>query len=172
MSTGQLVRVQGTLSASGTGLQVDSFKLLGLQSGSLPQGDVEIEGLVTALLASNRFMLGNVEVDASSVSLAASYKALAVGQRIEVEGTWQGKVLKAASLEVESEQKLDDAEIEARIEQFTSLANFVVRGQRCNASAAKITKGKVSDLKVGVKVKLKGTKAGDVLMVTELEISD
>ena len=172
LSTGQLVRVQGTLSASGTGLQVDSFKLLGLQSGSMPQGDVEIEGLVTALLAGNRFMLGNVEVDASSVSLAASYKALAVGQRIEVEGTWQGKVLKAASLEVESEQKLDDAEIEARIEQFTSLANFVVRGQRCNASAAKITKGKVSDLKVGVKVKLKGTKAGDVLMVTELEISD
>ena len=172
LSTGQLVRVQGTLSASGTGLQVDSFKLLGLQSGSMPQGDVEIEGLVTALLAGNRFMLGNVEVDASSVSVAASYKALAVGQRIEVEGTWQGKVLKAASLEVESEQKLDDAEIEARIEQFTSLANFVVRGQRCNASAAKITKGKVSDLKVGVKVKLKGTKAGDVLMVTELEISD
>ena len=172
LSTGQLVRVQGTLSASGTGLQVDSFKLLGLQSGSMPQGDVEIEGLVTALLAGNRFMLGNVEVDASSVSLAASYKALAVGQRIEVEGTWQGKVLKAASLEVESEQKLDDAEIEARIEQFTSLANFVVRGQRCNASAAKITKGRASDLKVGVKVKLKGTKAGDVLMVTELEISD
>ena len=73
---------------------------------------------------------------------------------------------------MESEQKLDVAEIDARIEQFTSVANFVVRGQRCNASAAKITKGRVTDLKVGVKVKLKGTKAGDVLMVTELEISD
>ena len=114
----------------------------------------------------------NVEVDASSAGVSASYKVLAVGQRIEVEGTWQGKVLKAVSLEVESEQKLDDAEIEARIEQFTSLADFVVRGQRCNASVAKITKGRVSDLKVGVKVKLYGTKAGDVLMVTELEISD
>jgi hypothetical protein len=172
LSAGQLVRVQGTLSASGTGLQVDSFKLLGLQSGSTPQGDVEIEGLVTALLTGNRFMLGNVEVDASSAGVSASYKVLAVGQRIEVEGAWQGKVLKAVSLEVESEQKLDDAEIEARIEQFTSLADFVVRGQRCNASVAKITKGRVSDLKVGVKVKLYGTKAGDVLMVTELEISD
>ena len=116
-------------------------------------------------------MLGSVEVDASGASLATSYKALAIGQRIEVEGIWQGGVLKAGSLGVESEEKLDEAEIEAKIEQFTSLANFVVRGQRCNASSATISKGTVSDLKVGVKVKLHGTKAGDVLMVTTLEFS-
>ena len=171
LSAGQLVRVQGPLSSSGSSVQVDSFKLLGSQSGSLPQGDVEIEGLVTALLSGSRFMLGSVEVDASSASLAASYKALSIGQRIEVEGNWQGRVLKAVAFGVESEQKLDEAEIEAKIEQFTSLANFVVRGQRCNASSAAISKGTVADLKVGVKVKLHGTKAGDVLMVTTLEFS-
>jgi hypothetical protein len=171
LRAGQLVRVQGVLSSSGTSLQVDSFKLLGLQGSSLPQGEVEIEGLVTALLSGSRFMLGSVEVDASGASLATSYKALAIGQRIEVEGIWQGGVLKAGSLGVESEEKLDEAEIEAKIEQFTSLANFVVRGQRCNASSATISKGTVSDLKVGVKVKLHGTKAGDVLMVTTLEFS-
>ena len=171
LASGQLVRVQGPLSSSGASVQVDGFKLLGPQSGSLPEGDVEIEGLVTALLSGSRFMLGSVEVDASSASLAASYKALSIGQRIEVEGNWQGRVLKAVSFGVESEQKLDEAEIEARIEQFTSLANFVVRGQRCNASSAVISKGTVADLKVGVKVKLHGTKAGDVLMVTTLEFS-
>ena len=171
LRAGQLVWVQGVLSSSGTSLQVDSFKLLGLQGSSLPQGEVEIEGLVTALLSGSRFMLGSVEVDASGASLATSYKALAIGQRIEVEGIWQGGVLKAGSLGVESEEKLDEAEIEAKIEQFTSLANFVVRGQRCNASSATISKGTVSDLKVGVKVKLHGTKAGDVLMVTTLEFS-
>jgi hypothetical protein len=48
----------------------------------------------------------------------------------------------------------------------------VVRGQRCDATSAVISEGVVSDLKVGVKVKLRGTKAGDVLMVTTLEISD
>jgi hypothetical protein len=172
LASGQLVRVQGTLSSSGSSVQVDSFKLLGSHSGSLPQGDVEIEGLVTAFLSGSRFMLGSVEVDASRASLAASYKALSIGQRIEVEGNWQGRVLKAVMFGVESEQQLDEVEIEAKIEQFTSLANFVVRGQRCNASAAKISEGKVSDLKVGVKVKLHGIKAGDVLMVTELEMSD
>lgn len=169
---GQLVRVQGVLSSSGGSLQVDSAKVLDLQSGNLPQGDAEIEGLVTALLSGSRFMLGNVEVDASSASLAASYRALALGQRIEVEGVWQGRVLKAVLFEVENEQKLDGAEIEAKIEQFTSLDNFVVRGQRCNASTAKISKGVAGDLKVGVKVKLTGTKAGDVLMVATLEIEN
>jgi hypothetical protein len=172
LGSGQLARVQGSLSTSGTSVQVDSFKLLGLQSGSLAQGDVEIEGLVTSLLSGSRFMLGNVEVDASNASLAASYRALSIGQRIEVEGNWQGRVLKAAMFGVESDQKLEQAEIEARIEQFTSLSNFVVRGQRCNASGATFSKGVAGDLKVGVKVKLQGTKAGDVLMVTRLEISD
>jgi len=170
LAAGQLVRVQGVLSSSGGSLQVDSAKVLDLQNGNLPQGDAEIEGLVTALLSGSRLMLGNVEVDASSASLAASYKALALGQRIEVEGIWQGKVLKAVLFEVENEQKLDGAEIEAKIEQFTSLDNFVVRGQRCNASTAKISNGVAGDLKVGVKVKLTGTKAGDVLMVSTLEI--
>lgn len=169
LATGQLVRVQGV--SSGSSLTVDSFRMLGLQNLASYQGDCEIEGLVTALMSGSRFMLGNIEVDASSASLVASYQALSIGQRIEVEGTWRGKVLSAVSLGAEGEQKLDEAEIEARIEQFTSLSNFVVRGQRCNASAAMISKGVAGDLKVGVKVKLKGTKAGDVLMVTTLEFS-
>jgi hypothetical protein len=172
LGVGELVRVQGQLALSGTDVNVESVKRLGLQSDSMPQGEVEMEGLVTALLSGSRFMLGYVEVDASSATLASLYKALAVGQRIEVEGTWVGRVLKAGKLEMESEQQLDEVEIEARIEQFTSLADFVVRGQRCNASLAKITEGKVTDMKVGVKVKLHGTKAGNVLMVTELKISD
>jgi hypothetical protein len=170
LTTGQLVRVQGV--SSGSSLTVDSFRLLGLQNLASYQGDCEMEGLVTALLTGSRFMLGNIEVDASSASLVASYKALSIGQRIEVQGTWRGKVLSAVSLGAESEQKLDEAEIEAKIEQFTSLSNFVVRGQRCNASAATISKGVAGDLKVGAKVKLKGTKAGDILMVTTLELSN
>jgi hypothetical protein len=172
LGIGQLVRVQGQLALSGRSVNVESVKLRGLQSDSVPQGEVEMEGLVTALLSGSRFVLGSVEVDASSASLSANYKALAVGQRVEVEGTWVGRVLKAGKLEMESELQLEEVEIEAKIEHFTSLADFVVRGQRCNASAAKVTKGNVSNLKVGVKVKLQGTKAGDLLLVTRLEISD
>ncbi len=116
-------------------------------------------------------MLGNIEVDSSAVSVAAT-TPITAGLRIQVHGTLQGQLLKASALDVESEQQLDGAEIEGVIEKFTSLANFVVRGQRCNASGAAITQGKSSDLKVGVKVKVEGTKAGDVLLVSRLEIGD
>jgi len=167
LATGQLVRVQGV--SSGSSLTVDSVKVLGLQNY---QGECEMEGLVTAFLPGSRFMLGYIEVDASSAGLASALARLTVGQRVEVEGLWVGSVLKATELEFKSEQQLDEAEIEARIEQFTSIANFVVRGQRCDASSAVIRKGVVADLKVGVKVKLKGTKTGAVLVVTTLEIDD
>ena len=114
-------------------------------------------------------MLGNIEVDSSAVSATAP---ITIGLRIEVHGTLQGQLLKASALDFENEQELDRAKIEGLIEQFTSLADFVVRGQRCDASGATIDKGRVSDLKVGVKVKVEGTKAGDVLRVSRLEIDD
>jgi hypothetical protein len=67
---------------------------------------------------------------------------------------------------------LQEVEMEAPIEQYTSLANFMVRGQRCDATGATISHGTSSDLRIGVRVKLKGTMAGDVLRVTELELDN
>jgi hypothetical protein len=167
MAAGQLARVEGVL-ANGN-LTVTAFKVMDLPS-DVSQQDVEIEGVVTQVLSATRFMLGNIEVDSSAVASATS--PITTGLRVEVHGTLQGQLLKASALDVKTEQELDGAEIEGSIEQYTSLANFVVRGQRCDASAATIVKGRASDLKVGVKVKVEGTKAGDVLRVTRLEIDD
>lgn len=169
MTAGQLVRVKGDL--SGTSLQVEGYKVLELPSDTSSQHELEIEGVVTQVLSTTRFMLGNIEVDSSAVSISPTMP-ITTGLRIEVHGTVQGQLLKATALVFESELKLDGAEIEGLIEKFTSLANFVVRGQRCDATGAAITKGRATDLKVGVKVKVEGTKAGDVLMVTSLEIGD
>jgi hypothetical protein len=170
LADGQAVSVQGPLSDSS--LQVDRFKLLDPQALAAPQGEAEIEGLVTATPSASRFMLGNVEVDASSARFSPSALLVAIGQRLEVEGSWQGRVLKAAKVDMKSAQSLETAEIEAPIEQFTSLANFVLRGQRCDATDATISNGTAAGLKVNVKVKVKGTKAGDVLIVTELEFDN
>lgn len=167
LSAGQLVRVEGSLSQGH--LDVSKVNLLGLQSGSQPTGELEIEGLVTATSSNSSFMLGNVAVQASG-ALFTSAVPIAVGQRIEVHGNWQGQVLMAVKVELEDGPKLDEAEIDARIDLFTSLSNFTVRGQRCDASGAEISHGSASELKVGVKVKVKGTKAGEVLLVTKLEL--
>ncbi len=169
-----LVRVRGTMSAgAGAGsMAVAHVKLLG--AGLLvppPAGspvEVEIEGVVTGGLTASGFMLGNLKVDASA--LVPLSVQITVGTRLEVYGTWQSGVLNASRVKLEEEQNLNQVEIEAMIEEFTSLGDFVVRGQRCDARGAVISHGTAADLRRGIKVKLKGTKAGNLLLVTELEI--
>ena len=79
---------------------------------------------------------------------------------------------KAAKVKIEDQKTPEQVEIEAVIDQFNGLEDFVVRMQHCDASGATISHGTAADLGQGVKVKLKGSKAGDVLLVTELEIDD
>ena len=169
LSEGQMVQVQGSL--ANTGLRVDTVRILGLQSATVSQGELEIEGMVTSVISTTRFRLGNQEVDASGAANLSLPTTVALGSRVQVRGSLEGSVVKATTLEVQTAQKLDKVEIDAKIEQFTSVGNFTVRGQRCDASTAKITKGRAAELKVGVRVKLEGTKAGDVVNVTSLEIN-
>jgi len=116
-------------------------------------------------------MLGSIEVDARSAVYNPATAQISLGARVEVYGSWQSGVLKATEVELQDAQTLHSVEITAHIEQYTSLANFVVRGQRCDATNATISHGKAADLGVGVKVKVKGANAGgDVLVVTELDI--
>jgi hypothetical protein len=172
LAAGQLVRAQGVLSASNSSLQLGTVRAASASSGPVPQGEAEIEGVVTAVLSKTRFVLGTVEVDASSAAVSASVALLALGTRIEVYGTWQGRVLQASRISLENETSLQEVEIEAPIEQYTSLADFVVRGQRCNASGvSNLGSSTLTRLKVGVKVKLEGVKRGDVVMVSSLSLS-
>lgn len=167
---GQLVRVVGTLALDGASLDVSSVKLFDQLVSEPPQGEIEIEGFVTTPLVDGRFMLGNMTVDASTATYRPTTSVLTVGARVEVYGRWQSGVLKAREVEFEDEQTLHEVEITAVIEAFTSLADFVVRGQRCNATSAIISHGTAADVRLGVSVKVQGTKNGDVLMVTVLEL--
>lgn len=170
LSTGQWVRAQGSL--SGTTLQTTHVRLLDGTTGPVPTGEAEIEGVVTSMLSKTRFMLGNVEVDASALTLVSALASVMVDARIEVSGRWQGRVLVAAKISVEDEDSVQKVELEGAIQQFTSVANFTVRGQVCNASATPgLSNSTIAKLKVGVKVKIEGTKSGDVVLVTKLELS-
>ena len=173
LSAGQLVRVMGTLSLAGNSLAVTGVKLWSQSVGTQPTGEVEIEGLVTALLPGSHFMLGNIEVDASGVtSRSPANLIVALGGRIEVYGTWQSGILRASKLELESQESLNEAEIEGTIEEFTSQGNFVVRGQRCDATLARFSHGTAANLVLNAKVKLTGSKDGEILRVTALEFED
>lgn len=170
---GQLLRVRGTLDTAGTSLLVDQVQWLDGSNAPVPQGEAELEGVITAQVSATRFTVGRTTVDLPPALAAANASALKVGARIEVSGTWQASgVLLATTLEVSGPAKAQSVELEARIEQYTSLANFVVRGQRCDGTGATITGGTTSQLRAGVKVSVKGVKNGDVLRVSAIEIED
>jgi hypothetical protein len=134
-------------------------------------GEAEVEGFITAVVSAGRVKLGTVEVDASSASFSPASLQLAVGTRIEVRGHWQSGVLKAASVKAEDAESLGQVELEAPISEFNSLSDFVVRGQRCDASGiTKVENGTLADIKLGAKVHLKGTKAGNIVKVTQLSV--
>jgi hypothetical protein len=170
LSAGDLVRVQGVLSVAGDSLAVESSRVMGPGLAFQPQGDVEIEGLVTAVSSASRFMLGRFDVDASAATYSPSKPQLLAGLRLKVIGTWKSGVLRASRIEVEDEVALRSVEIKGAIEQFVSVANFVVRGQRCDAASALFTRGTAADLRNGRMIEVKGVKSGDVLRVTDLKL--
>lgn len=170
LTAGLLVRVQGTTYPAGNILRVDSVKLLGADSNPAPQGEAEIEGLVTSVLSATRFTLGTVEVDTANATFSPAGGRIMMGGRLEVGGIWQAGVLMAAKVELEDTTSATEIEIEAPIEVYTSLSSFVVRGQLCDATLASMSPGTAAELRVGARVHLKGTLSGNVLMVSELEV--
>lgn len=172
LAQGALVRVQGTLSANGSSIEVLSAKPLTGSGGASAQGDAEIEGVVTTAPSASGFNLGTIVVDASKAVYSPANAQLFIGARVEVNGTWRSGVLQATSVALQDEQAQQTLEISGSVETFNSLSNFTVRGQRCDASGlTSFGHGTAADLKLGAKVKLKGSMAGDVLRVTELEFS-
>lgn len=175
LAAGQQVWVQGTLDGS-AGLLVASVKVQGAAQtlqAMQSQGEAEIEAMVTAVSSATRFTMEGLEVDASAAMISPTGAQIRVGSRLEVEGSWHSGLLIATKVDVKDEQTSQTVEIKAMIEQFSSVASFVVRGQVCDASGlTSVGHGTLADLRVGVVIKLKGTQAGNVLIVTELEIDD
>ena len=166
---GTLVRAQGALSADGRSLALASVRAFSVGSTNTTHGDAEIEGYVTAMVSADSFTMGSIRVDASRAVVTPTGARLAVGSRVEVDGAWAAGVLKASKIKLDDEQNVQQTEISGVISAFTSIADFVLRGQRCDASLAVLRGGKVSDLKAGVKVKVKGVTAGNLLKVSTLE---
>ena len=170
LAHGSLVRVQGVLSPDARSLAVSSVRVLGVAALVQGSGAIEIEGYVTAVTSSSRFTLGMIEVDASNAVYTPSYLSLTLGAQVEVYGVLAAGLLNATKVEVESEHMLGQAEIKGSITDYVSQSNFVVYGQRCDASAASFSHGLASDLADWKgQVKVTGTKAGDVLIVSTLE---
>ena len=170
LAVGNWVRVQGQ-SPDGEGLALESFNVLqGDATGAVADGRLEIEGYATSDLRNGLFQLGQWQVDATAIHPAVT---VTVGEHLELSGTFSNGVLRAQTLYLDDDSGAKEMEIEAKIESFTSLGNFVLRGQRCDASGPDvlIPAGVAQRLAQGVKVKVVGSVSGDVLLVQQLEIA-
>jgi Domain of unknown function (DUF5666) len=175
---GMLVRAAGSLSTSPTGGTLTVSRISSLKGAT--SGDAEVQGVVTSVVLGTgtttiskvtRLNIGTIEVDMGNASLSPAGASIAQGSRIEVEGTWNAGVLVATKAEVKSTAQLQEVEMEGKIDQFTSVSNFIVRGQRCDASGlTKVGNGTLGSIALGKRVALHGVKNGDVVKVTELEI--
>ena len=165
-----VVRVQGTWSADAS-LNVVSTKSIDSVVAMPSQGDVEIEGVVTTVPSGSGFMLGSITVEAVPASYSPAGAFIALGSRVEVYGSWVGGVLKATKVELEDDQRTNTVEIKAAFQQFTSLADFVMQGQRCDATGVMLSSATTSALfRAGAIFEVKGVKKGDWLQVTEMEL--
>ena len=167
-----LARVQGSLNSDG-GLNVVSVKVIDSPLGAHAQGEVEIEGLVTTAPSASGFMLGRIMVQATASMFSPAGAQIVLGSRVEVYGTWQGGVLKATKVELEDASTPGSVEIKAVFQEFQNIGNFVMQGQRCDATGVALSeKTQAALFKAGAVFKVKGVKNGDWLKVLELKLSD
>ena len=185
LQEGQLVRVQGTPTDAGALVVSQVWGLdAGLTAPTQTGLDFEIEGFVTSTPVAGKFKVGNISVDASAAALAASLASLYLGARLEVYGSWVDNTLVANKIELKSQMSEDGSvveiigtvEIEGSIDSFTSAADFVMRGQRCNAGQATFLHGTASDLPAAflnqTRIKIDGRYEGAILMVDALEFEE
>jgi hypothetical protein len=176
LAEGVLMRVQGTW------VSLLELNVLSAQpiSGSVPvqaqaSGEVEIEGLVTTAPTASGFKLGDITVDTRTSVYEPVGAAIVLGARVEVYGHWENGLIKATKVELEDVQSHGEVAIKAPFQQFSSTADFVMQGQRCNATGVVLNARTQAALpRSGVVTsdifKVKGSKNGDWLMVTSLEL--
>lgn len=120
--------------------------------------EVRLEGLINAFTSASQFSVNGVAVDASGITPVVG---LALGVRVEAEGTSRSGVLVATKVKVKSSSDVDNQEFELR-GAITSVdaANltFVLRGTTVSysLSATDFRDGTAANLLPGVNVEARG----------------
>ena len=176
LAAGQFVRL---------GLATDgeaSWRVLafGTALRSLPDAEeAKLEGLISAFTSATAFSINGRPVDASAASFPDGRSGLALGVRVEVEGSLRNGVLIAKEVEIQSDDDERDEgfELEGSITSVAAdFSSFVLRGQTVSTQRPGLiySDGKASDLKVGVKVHVKGVLSADGQRIeaTRIEFDD
>jgi hypothetical protein len=161
---GTLVRVRGPYDAA-AGTVTASLVVTGFAPARSEGKLVYLEGFVLAQNAATRFQVGEVAVDTTDVAAP-----LAVGMRVRLRGRMQAGVLRVDQVAVVAPDARIEYVVEGTISAYGTIADFRVRGERIDASAAVIVGGPPAALADGVRVRVKGGAGAGRLDATEVRI--
>ncbi|HEY5321687.1 MAG TPA: DUF5666 domain-containing protein [Caldimonas sp.] len=152
-----------------------------LSDGAPPIEDhdeAKLEGRVSAFTSTASFSVNGTPVDARGASFDGGSAGLALGARVEVEGTIAAGVLVATKVKVEHEDGGDDEEFEVAgpiVSLNTAAKTFVVREVTVSyAGEVDFRDGTAADLAVGRKVEVRGKLStdGTRLQAERIEFDD
>jgi hypothetical protein len=164
LANGQFVRLLIATTLGNNSATVSAFR--SGQTRVADATDAKLEGRITQFSTATSFSVNGQAVDAS----AAPVSGLALGVRVEVEGTIRSGILRATQVKIESEDqiKADGVDLRGPVESIDrSLRRFVVRGTVVSYAVAGIRydNGSEADLAVGRQVEARGTLSNDRTLV-------
>ncbi len=140
--------------------------------------EAKLEGKVSAFTSITQFSVNGTPVDARNASFEGGSAGLALGVRVEVEGTIAAGVLVAAKVKVESEGDGGDHEFEVSgpiVSLNATEKTFVVREVTVSYSGSvEFRDGSAADLRVGRSVEARGSLSadGNRLQAERIEFKD
>jgi cytoskeletal protein CcmA (bactofilin family) len=163
------VEVKGTGLAGAT-LFATKVEPEGFQA---PDGnEVELEGFVTSVSGAGQFTLGTTQVQAANaVYLGGTIDEVAVGQKLEVEGTISGNVITASKVKFQDAVRLEGDVVSIptantlMLDGLPDITVSVVTGQTELKNVANL-----AGITVGNNVRIRGRQgAGNTVIATEVE---
>jgi hypothetical protein len=152
---GLLVEVQGTLDVAGAEMTATKIQLdddLAADDGN----EVEVTGFVTDLVSLSEFTVGNqvVRTDAGTLFVDGTLENVALGVKLEVEGTLVNGVLLATEIEFWGPNQI---EVEGLVTHIASLSEFTVGNQVVQTDSSTVFEGGTAEeIVLGVKLEVKG----------------
>ena len=174
LANGQFVRMKMTAQPQSGRYTVLSF---GTALPSVPDSDgASVKGLISSFTSSAAFSVGGRPVDASSAVFPKGSAGLALGVRVEVQGSVRNGSFKASSVSIQSDG--DEAnrnfELHGNITAVnTALRTFVLRGLTVSTTRPDLRyqNGTAANLVVGRSVEVKGVLSGDGLRIDAININ-
>jgi len=153
------VEVKGTAFDSGTStLAATKVEPEGFQA---PNGNqVELEGFVTSVLGTGHFMLGTTEVQAANaLYLSGTIDEVAVGQKLEAEGSISNNIITATKVKFQDAARLEGivGSITGNTMTLVGLTTITI-----TSNSATEFKGNTPVVGVGHRVKVRGREGANV----------